>query len=239
MGSGGASKYAAPPVVARVELRELIRGSGRTLQSDSQFDLLRGSGSHDVFVYCVGNQTLLKAPTVSIVGTRDVSECGWKRATRISRELVAEGIVVMSGLAKGVDTAALTSAIRSGGQVAAVIGTPLEKAYPAENSRLQEEIYRNHLLVSPFQEGETVFKSNFPKRNRVMALLSDATVIIEASDTSGTLHQAAECIRQGRWLFILKSVVDNPNLAWPNKFLGKDKVRTLEHTSDIVSVIGA
>jgi DNA processing protein len=143
----------------------------------------------------------------------------------------------MSGLARGVDTSALTSAMEAGGRVVAVIGTPLSKAYPAENACLQTEIYSRHLLISPFQEGETVYRSNFPKRNRVMALLSDATVIVEASDTSGTLHQAAECLRQDRWLFILKSVVDDDRLTWPKKFLGKPKVAILSNTEDIFKAL--
>ena len=90
---------------------------------------------------------------------------------------------------------------------------------PPENASLQEEIYRRHLLISPFRVGERISKSNFPKRNRVMAAITDATVIIEASDTSGALHQVAECVRLGRWLFIAKSLADNPSIAWPAKFL--------------------
>jgi DNA processing protein len=143
----------------------------------------------------------------------------------------------VSGLAKGVDTAALSSAIASGGRTVAVIGTPLQKAYPIENAELQAEIAEHHLLISPFAEGEAVFRGNFPKRNRVMALLSDATVIVEASDTSGTLHQAAECIQRGRWLFILKSVVEDPRISWPQRFLKEERTVILTSTDDIVSRI--
>ena len=127
----------------------------------------------------------------------------------------------------------------AGGRTIAVIGTPLAKAYPAENARLQEEIYSHHLLISPFKDGETVFKSNFPKRNRVMAAISDATVIVEASDTSGTLHQAAECQRLGRWLFIMESVTKNPALTWPARFIGKNRVAILSSVEDILSAINA
>jgi DNA processing protein len=71
-----------------------------------------------------------------------------------------------------------------------------------------------------------------------MAALSDATAVIEASDTSGTLHQAAECVRLGRWLFIAKSVAEDPNLKWPKSFLGKPKTAILERTQDILRSIG-
>jgi DNA processing protein len=70
-----------------------------------------------------------------------------------------------------------------------------------------------------------------------MALISDATVVVEALDTSGTLHQAAECARLGRWLFIMKSVAEDPNLKWPKGFLGKPKTAVLEKTEDIISAI--
>jgi DNA processing protein len=198
-----------------------------------------GSTHGDVPIHYAGDLEILRSKCVSIVGTREVSEMGYLRASRLARELVSFGVAVVSGLAKGVDTAALTSAIKHGGKTVAVIGTPLDKAYPAENARLQEEIWRTHLLVSPFRSGEAVFRSNFPKRNRVMAALSDATVIVEASDTSGTLHQAAECQRLGRWLFIMKSVAEDPALNWPKSFLDKPKTMVLEKTSDILDAVNA
>lgn len=237
--SQGRAKYNAPTQVVREELLAVLHRSGRVAKSDEQFDMLRTSGKREVFVNYSGDIETLQFPTVSIVGTRDVSEEGWKRATRLARQLAEQGVTIMSGLARGVDTAALTGAMRASGRVAAIIGTPLTKAYPAENTGLQEEIYRSHLLISPFDDNEAVFKSNFPKRNRVMALLSDATVIIEASDTSGTLHQAAECQRLGRWLFIARSVVENPALKWPASFLGKPKTVILGEVSDITSVLNS
>jgi DNA processing protein len=111
-------------------------------------------------------------------------------------------------------------------------------ASPSENAPLQEGIWRDHLLISPFQEGRAVHRSNFPQRNRVMAALSDATVIVEASDTSGTLHQAAECHRLGRWLFIVKAVAEDASLAWPKKFLSYPKVAVLSKTEEIFSALG-
>jgi DNA processing protein len=169
-----------------------------------------GSENSKINLYYAGDLALLKRQAVSIVGTREVTEDGAKRARKLSRELASTGVLVVSGLAKGVDRAAHTAAIEAGGATAAVIGTPLEKAYPPENIALQEMIYREYLLLSPFAPREQVFRSNFPKRNRIMAALTDATIIVEASDSSGTLHQAAECQRLGRWLFILRSVVENP-----------------------------
>lgn len=231
------SHYHLSTPVHKLELQELLRSTGRTISDDRQLDLLRSYGAKDAFLYCTGNINLLQQKVVSIVGTRNVSNDGWRRATRLARELAKAGIVVMSGLAKGVDTAAHSGAMAAHGATAAVIGTPLQKAYPEQNAALQSQIAKHHLLISPFAEGTPVVKGNFPKRNRVMALLSDATVIIEASDTSGTLHQAAECIRQGRWLFILKSLSDNSTIKWPSRFLKDPKTVILSDSSDIFSRI--
>lgn len=230
-------RYLPPSDVSRVHLQQILRKPGYRVVADKQLDLLRSDNARDVFVYYAGDASLLDKPSVAIVGAREVSEGGKSRAYKLARELSSSGVVVVSGLAKGVDTAAHYGAIQNGGHTIAVIGTPLTKAYPAENKFLQEEIYERHLLLSPFANGEAVFKGNFPKRNRVMALLSDATVIVEASDTSGSLHQAAECLRSDRWLFIMKTVADDNALTWPQKFLGHPKVRVLSSTQEIVDAI--
>jgi DNA protecting protein DprA len=233
------SGYAPPRDRHAYPFADLLLRIGRAPLEDRQMNFLRdASSSREATVFYAGELDLLDAPTVSIVGTREVSDAGWKRASQLARELAKSGVTIVSGLAKGVDTAALTSAISNGGRVAAVIGTPLDKAYPAENAELQQQIYADHLLMSPFKEGDRVFRSNFPVRNRVMAAISEATVIIEASDTSGTLHQAAECVNLGRWLFIAKSVVEDTNLKWPAKFLGQPKVVVLSSPDEIISAIG-
>ncbi len=234
---GPSSRYRPPMAVRTDTLQNVLRKFGRPVGSERQFDLLRSYGDKDIFLYYAGDLNLLSRKAVSIVGTRDVSEEGHRRASRLARELADADVLVMSGLAKGVDRAAHVAAIEAGGFTAAVIGTPVTKAYPIENKSIQEEIYSNHLLISPFADGAPVFKGNFPKRNRVMALLSDATVIVEASDTSGTLHQAAECQRQGRWLFIMRAVAEDSRLSWPAKFLNHPKTRVLSSTVNLLDAL--
>jgi DNA protecting protein DprA len=233
------SGYTPPRDRHAYPFADLLLRLGRAALEPKQMNFLRDASSgREATVFYAGELDILDAPTVSIVGTREVSDPGWQRASQLARALVKNGITIVSGLAKGVDTAALTSAISNGGRVAAVIGTPLDKAYPAENWELQQQIYSHHLLMTPFQEGDRVFRSNFPVRNRVMAAVSDATVIIEASDTSGTLHQAVECVNLGRWLFIAKSVVDDKSLKWPARFLGQPKVGVLSSPDEVISAIG-
>ncbi|MFA5567572.1 MAG: DNA-processing protein DprA [Trueperaceae bacterium] len=154
-------------------------------------------------VFIAGRPGLLKRrPRISIVGTRDPSRTGEDLAEAVATAVVDSGGVVVSGLAKGIDTIALRTAIEKKGDAIAVIGTPLSKTYPAENAKLQAELMRRHLVVSQFAEGTPTGRHSFPIRNRTMALLSDATVIIEAGESSGTQHQGWEAIRLGRPLFI-------------------------------------
>lgn len=228
--------YAPPSDVSTSTLGELILGTRSIPEHQQERMGFRGERS-GARVWLAGDTSLIKKPCVSVVGAREVSKEGAARARRLAKELAQAGIVTVSGLAKGVDTEALTEAMNAGGRVMAVIGTPIDRAYPAENKRLQEKIYRDHLLISQFAPGKRVFPSNFPERNQLMAAISDATVIIEASDTSGSLHQAVECSRLGRWLFIAKSLAENPSLTWPQKFLAYPTTRVLTHLSDITDVI--
>ncbi|POR42550.1 DNA processing protein DprA [Methylobacterium sp. V23] len=221
-----------------IGLPTLLEQVHRPALEPKQLDFLSSAKQSGIAtIYYSGDLGVLNQRAVSIVGTREVSDEGRRRARKLARELVAAGVTVVSGLAKGVDTAALSAALEVGGRTAAVIGTPLDKAYPAENASLQEQIYGEHLLLTPFAIGEATFRGNFPKRNRVMAAVSDATVIVEASDTSGTLHQAAECGRLGRWLFIMRSVADDQSLSWPRKFIDKPKVAVISSTQEILDAI--
>jgi DNA processing protein len=239
---GKRSSYTPPDSFKYVPIPDLLQGSPREKIEREQLALFRSvaakSSDHQARLYVSGDTSLLKRRCIAIIGTRQVSAEGASRARRLARELVARDVVVVSGLADGVDTEALSAAIEDGGSTIAVIGTPLAQAYPAKNAKLQEAIYRDHLLVSQFPEHSRVFPSNFPERNRTMALLSDASVVIEASDSSGTLHQAKECERIGRWLAIAKSVVDNPSLTWPKQFLGKyKKCIVLSSTDELLETV--
>jgi DNA processing protein len=229
--------YIPPGEVTTTTIGELLQGV-RIIpeQHQARFGITPEGGS-GTKIWMAGDITLIKKPGVAIVGSRKVSPEGAARARRLARELASVGVVVVSGLAKGVDTEALTAAIAANGKTIGVIGTPINRAYPAENKRLQETLYREHLLISQFAPEKKVYPSNFPERNKLMAAISDATVIVEASDESGSLHQAAECTRLGRWLFIAKSLVDNPALMWPKDFLHYSTTRVLSKTSEILEAL--
>lgn len=191
----------------------------RTREALGPFGPVEEKNAPDV-LYTTGDTALLtEGLRVAIVGSRKATPSGIKRAQAVTRALVQHGIIVVSGLAEGIDTVAHRTAIEEGGRTIAVLGTPVSKAYPTQNSGLLEEIKRNHLAISQFPEGYPVKSENFPRRNRTMALICDATIVIEASENSGTRHQGWEAIRLGRDLYLLENVATNPNLTWPKQLI--------------------
>lgn len=172
-------------------------------------------------LFIEGDDTLLTTGIrVAVVGSRKVSDAGIRRAQAFTEALVRHDITVVSGLAKGVDTVAHEAAIAKGGKTIAVLGTPLSEAYPASNTELLKVIKRDHLAVSQFPEGYPYQQKNFPQRNRTMALITDATVIVEAGEKSGTRHQGWEALRLGRLVFIMRNVAEDPKLSWPKEMIG-------------------
>lgn len=169
-------------------------------------------------LFCAGDVTLLKTSCVSIVGSRKASEQGKARARRFAQMLAERKVTVVSGLAEGIDTAAHRGAMEQGGRTIAVLGTPLDECFPAKNRGLQGQIMREHLAITQFAPGTKTGRHSFPIRNRSMALIADAMVIIEAVDGSGSLHQGWEALRLGRQLFLAKSLFDEPELEFPREF---------------------
>jgi DNA processing protein len=170
-------------------------------------------------IFYRGNRELFNNPRLAIVGTRKPSEQGIENTIKIAKFLVQNNVVIVSGLARGIDSVAHETAIKNGGATIAVIGTSIDKCYPPENADLQKRIAKDHLLISQFPEGYPTKTSNFPMRNRTMALLSNGTIIVEAGEKSGTIHQGWEALRLGRPLFILDTLLQNPKLEWAKKMI--------------------
>jgi len=171
-------------------------------------------------LFVAGDVSLIDGPPrVAVIGTRQPSDRGVARAVRLASELVKSKAIVVSGLAEGIDTIAHRTAIEKGGRTIAVLGTPLDKVYPKKNYDLQQEVMQKHLAISQFPAGYPIQPKNFPMRNRTMALISHASVIIEAGEGSGTHSQGWETLRLGKPLFILQSVVNNKFLKWPQKMI--------------------
>lgn len=182
-------------------------------------------------LYYQGTWQLSEMRGLAVVGSRNPSEEGARRAARLARELVSHDFAVVSGLASGIDSAAHKAAIEAGGVTIGVIGTPLGEYYPKENRDLQDLIAREHLLISqipvlryqvqPFQQK----RHYFPERNATMSALTEGTIIVEAGETSGTLTQARAALYQGRKLFILESCFQNSAITWPARFEEQGAIR--------------
>jgi DNA processing protein len=186
-------------------------------------------------LYFQGDWDLVSTPAVAIVGTRKPTDLGRARAAALARHLVKDGFTVVSGLAEGIDTVAHQSAIEAGGRTIAVTGTPLGQVYPKANADLQDRIAREHLLISqvPVERYDAQnYRTNrffFPERNKLMSALTKATVIVEAGETSGTLVQAREALRQKRKLFIMNSCFERPDLTWPRRFEEQGAIRVYNY----------
>ena len=207
-----------------IQLKDLLGRSLNDIESKYEPKIIFYEGSMEIPLPC---------PRVSIIGSRGASEKGLAEAKEITKILVENQVIIVSGLAKGIDTIGHKVAIEYGGRTIAVIGTPLNKVYPKENLDLQNELKKNHLVISQYPVGHSTTRKDFVMRNRTMALISDGTVIVEAGELSGSLHQGWETLRIGRPLFICKSVVENEKLEWPKKMI-KYGAMMLGESSDIL-----
>lgn len=195
------------------------------LFGDGEYPERLRDAEHPVeLLYYRGFWDLIETRCVAVVGTRKPSLKGEKRAEKLVSSLVADGFTVVSGLAAGIDTIAHKTAMAAGAPTIAVIGTPLSSVYPRENAGLQAEIARHHLLISQVpvcrytEQSWRINKFFFPERNITMSALTEATIIVEASDTSGTLAQARAALKQRRKLLILDSCFKVEGLKWPHTF---------------------
>ena len=159
------------------------------------------------FLFCRGEFRDDDARSVAVVGTRQPTGTGISRAAHMSRLLAERGVTVISGLARGIDAAAHRAALEAGARTIAVLGTGITRCYPAENRDLAEEITASGVLVSQFWPTRPPGRDTFPRRNVVTSGISQGTVVIEASSTSGAKMQARLALEHGKKVFLLRSLV--------------------------------
>lgn len=203
---------------------------------------LRAAEDAPPVIYVRGQINCLRQPlSLSIVGARNASLNGRKLASQISCELTSQGIMIVSGMARGIDTAAHKGAMfalnRSGNTVA-VLGTGIDIAYPAENQKLCEQIAGQGAVISEFPLGTEPSAGNFPRRNRIVSALTDGTLVVEASLHSGSLITARLALEQGRDVFAVPGFPTDERSADPNKLI-KDGAFLVENAEDILNVLSA
>lgn len=170
---------------------------------DSNYPLeLKEIYNPPVLLFYQGNIELLSKPKLAVVGARQASQIGCQSVKKIIKETNNQ-FVIVSGLARGIDTTAHVSALKNGGSSIAVIGSGLDVYYPTENKKLQEYMSYNHLVLSEYFTGEQPLKFHFPERNRIIAGLCQGIVVAEAKMRSGSLITCERALEEGREVFAI------------------------------------
>ncbi|HFH6655079.1 TPA: DNA-processing protein DprA [Streptococcus agalactiae] len=178
---------------------------------DSNYPLeLKEIYNPPVLLFYQGNIELLSKPKLAVVGARQASQIGCQSVKKIIKETNNQ-FVIVSGLARGIDTAAHVSALKNGGSSIAVIGSGLDVYYPTENKKLQEYMSYNHLVLSEYFTGEQPLKFHFPERNRIIAGLCQGIVVAEAKMRSGSLITCERALEEGREVFAIPGNIIDGN----------------------------
>ena len=186
-------------------------------------------------LYVAGNARLLKAPQLAMVGARKASPLGRAVARELAGTLTLAGLTITSGLAAGIDAASHEGALRADGHTVAVLGTGLDRIYPAENASLGARIRAaGGALVSEFPPGAGPQRQHFPRRNRIISGLALGTLVIEAAAGSGSLITAAQALQQGREVFAVPGSIRNP-LSWGCHQLIRQGAHLVTQASDVLS----
>lgn len=175
--------------------------------------------------------------SIAVVGTRQVSPAGIEQASRLARELAERGVTVISGMAAGVDTVAHEAALAAGGRTVAVMGTGIDKVYPAANRDLSRRISERGALISQFWPGAPPRGQNFPLRNVVTSGVAVGTVVIEASSTSGAKMQARLALEHGKRLFLVRSLVMQEE--WAQRYAERRGAAVVDSVDDVLSILDA
>jgi DNA processing protein len=186
-----------------------------------------------------GNVALLDspAPWVAIVGTRRATAYGERVARELARVLAMGGATIVSGLARGIDAAAHRGALDAGGNTVAVLGTGLDVVYPKGHAHLQATIGERGLLISELEPSNAAHGGSFPKRNRIIAALSTAVVVVEAPVKSGALITAAHALELGRSVAAVPGPIDVPQARGSNELL-RDGASVLASVADALALVG-
>ena len=187
-----------------------------------------------VLLYCLGKlPDMNRRLCVGIVGTRKMSEYGKQTAYKISYELGAANVCVVSGMALGIDGVSACGALESGGATVAVLGSGISVVYPKEHEKLMGVIAKHGAVVTEYPPLERPNPGNFPKRNRIISGLCQSVVVIEGTKRSGSLITAAKAIAQGRELFALPGMVGQSNSDGPNDLI-KNGANVARSAADII-----
>jgi DNA processing protein len=243
--AAGRAELLGPPVILEIldsAARALDNGVRRGIEPIAVFDprypaLLGCTADPPPVLWTRGNLDVLARPTVAVVGSRAASPYALQVGTRLGGELAEHGVLVASGLARGVDSAAHRGCMKAGGPTVAVLGSGLDRVYPPEHDTLATEIAQTGLLLAELAPGAAPLPEHFPLRNRIISGISLATVVVEASEKSGSLITARCALEQGRDVMAVPgSVLSGRNRG--SHGLLKDGATVVETADDILQELG-
>lgn len=200
--------------------------------------LLRELNDAPPLLFCKGRSELLQQPQLAMVGSRHCTPGGAKTAYEFSSLLSQAGLTITSGMALGIDTQAHQAALDQGGATVAVVGTGIDRIYPATNRQLAHAIAAEGLMVSEFPLGTPPLSQNFPRRNRIISGLSIGTLVIEAAARSGSLITARNSAEQGREVFAVPGSIHNPLVKGCHQLI-RDGAKLVDQASDIIDDVAS
>jgi DNA processing protein len=212
-----------------------VGGQLLTLWDPGDPDSLRQIEDPPVILYCRGE--LPKGPAVAIVGSRQPTDFGRRFTENIASQLADAGIVTVSGLARGIDSAAHRGCLNAGGVTIAVLGCGVDRVYPPENAKLHHQILAQGALLSEYPPGSEPLPGHFPGRNRIISALGLGTLVIEAARDSGSLITAEFALDQGREVMAVPGGVDRATSYGPNLLI-KQGAHPVTEAEEILQIIG-
>ena len=204
------------------------------IQSTLYPDVLRRIYDPPILLYALGRTQLLAGVCIGVVGTRHPTPYGLAASERLSGDLARAGMTVVSGMARGIDTAAHKACLAAGGDTIAVLGCGVDVVYPTENKRLAVEIAAKGLILSEFPMGAVAFPQNFPIRNRIVSGLSCGILVVEGAQYSGSAITAKLAIDQGREVFAVPGNITS-KMSWGPNLLIKQGAKLVQDWNDVVA----
>jgi len=224
-----------------VEQQHKLMAAGAQLISihDGRYpERLREIFDPPLLLFAIGRTELLAAHSIAIVGTRRPTPYGIAATERLTADLARAGLSIVSGMARGIDTAAHRAALAEDGDTVAVLGCGVDVLYPADNRKLYDDISRRGLLVSEFPMGAPAYPQNFPIRNRIVSGISSGVLIVEGAQHSGSAITARLAMDQGREVFAVPGNITS-KMSWGPNLLVKQGAKLVQEWTDVTNELPA
>ncbi len=221
---------------AEYKALQKIGGSFLVKNENNYPELLQPLDDAPPVLSALGNLELLTKPMLAVVGARNASTNGRRLATQIARDLGAEGFVIVSGLARGIDAAAHEAALDTG--TVAVMANGIDMVYPPENQKLYDAIAQRGVLLSENPLGTQPNATLFPRRNRIISGLCRGVIVIEAAAKSGSLITARDALSQNRDVFAVPGSPLDPRSGGPNQLIKSGSAHLIESAQDVLDILG-